>query len=174
MVIMTRSLAYSDKLKDLMARDCLKIPCDYIFWIDADQTYPKDTPERLMKHIDSGKSIVGGLVPHRGNGLPNIYNSIPGSSLYQHKKVYPGDGLIKVDAMGFGGVMMKPEVFQKMEYPWFRMKWNNEINDMLGMDFTFYGNCAKAGIDVWCDTDLVFDHLAVKSVPMTIEKRIFL
>ena len=174
LAIMTRDAAYSDKLRDLMARDAMQIPCDYIFWIDADQTYPPDSPERLMKHIDSGKLVVGGLVPHRGNGLPNVYMAIPGSPLYRHRKVYEGEGVIKVDAMGLGGVMMNPEVFRKMEYPWFRQYWDESIKDALGMDFTFYKNCARAGIDVWCDTSLVYGHLALKNVPLTIEKRMIL
>jgi len=172
MPLLTQDMAYSDKLRDVMAREAMKIPCDYIFWVDADQTYPKDTPERLMKHIDSGKMIVGGLVPHRGNGLPNIYTALSATPEYRHRKVYAGDGIVKVDAMGLGGVMMNPEVFKKMEYPWFRKSWDTRINDELGMDFTFYRNCARVGIDIWCDTDLVYGHLAVKNVPLQIEKRI--
>ena len=172
MATMTQDLAYSDKLRDKMALAATKINCDYIFWVDADQTYPKDAPERLMKHVDDGKLVVGGLVPHRGTGLPNVYDEIDGSPLYRHKTVYEHSGVIKVGAMGLGGVMMSPSVFTKMEYPWFRMKWDDSINDTVGMDFTFYRNCDKAGIDVWCDTDLVYGHLAIGNVPLKIEKRI--
>ena len=172
LAIMTSDGAYSDTLKDNMAQSVIPLNPDYILWLDADQTYPANTPEVLMKHIDDGKMVVGGMVPHRTTGNPNVWKSIPGSHLYQPRGVYPDEGLIKVDGMGFGGVMMNPGVFRKMEYPWFRMSWDKEINDRLGMDFVFYANCKRAGIDVWCDTDLVFGHLAVHKVPMKLSKRI--
>jgi len=172
MAILTCDGAYQDKIRDMIAAKALEVKPDYIFWVDADQTYPENTPEVLMRHIDAGKMIVGGLVPHRSTGNPNVWKSIPNSPLYQPREVYPGEGLIKVDSMGQGGMMMNPEVLRKMEYPWFRMSWNPEIRDMIGMDFTFYANCKRAGIDVWCDTDLVFGHLAVKEVPMKLSKRI--
>jgi hypothetical protein len=153
-----------------MATKALEVNPDYLLWIDADQTYPANTPEVLMRHVDSGKEVVGGLVPHRATGNPNVWKNIPNSHLYQPREVYLKEGLIQVDAMGFGGVMMTPNTLRKMEYPWFRMSWDKEINDELGMDFVFYANCKRAGIDVWCDTDLVFGHLAVKSVPLKLSK----
>jgi hypothetical protein len=155
-----------------MATKTIKLNPDYIFWIDADQTYPANTPEILMKHVDSGKLVAGGITPHRTNGQPNVWSSIPDSPLYKPREIYAGDGVIKVDATGLGGIMMSPEVFKKMEYPWFRMSWDKEINNRLGMDFTFYANCKRAGIDVWCDTDLRYGHLAVRGVPMQIKQRI--
>jgi len=172
MALLTCDGAYQDKIKDMMATKALGVNPDYILWLDADQTYPANTPEVLMRHIDSGKDVVGGLVPHRTTGNPNVWKNIPDSHLYQPREVYPNDGLIKVDGMGFGGVMMTPKVFSKMPYPWFRMSWDNEINDRIGMDFVFYANCKRTGIDVWCDTDLVFGHLAVKSIPMKLSQRI--
>ena len=172
MAIMASDGAYSDTLRDDMARKVIKLNPDYILWIDADQVYPANTPEILMKHVDSGKLVVGGITPHRTNGQPNVWSSIPDSPLYKPREVYAGDGVIKADATGLGGIMMSPEVFKKMEYPWFRMSWDKEINDRLGMDFTFYANCRRAGIDVWCDTDLKYGHLAVREVPMQIKQRI--
>ncbi len=174
LAIMTSDGAYSDLLRDNMATNVMKLNPDYILWLDADQTYPANTPEVLMKHVDDGKLVVGGLTPHRGSGKPNVWESIPGSPLFNPRDIYVNDGLVKVDGMGLGGVMMSPEVFRKMDYPWFRMLWNEEINSKLGMDFTFYNNCKKHGIDVWCDTDLVYGHLAVRSVPMEIKQRIII
>ena len=170
LALMTSDGAYSDTLRDDMAKNAMLINCDYIYWIDADQTYPSNSPEVLMKHIDSGKMIVGGVTPHRANGYPNIYAACDDSPLYKQSKTLLGGGLVKVDATGLGGIMMNPEVFRKMEYPWFRMSWDKEINDRLGMDFTFYKNCERAGIDVWCDTDLVYGHLITQSIPLRAEK----
>jgi hypothetical protein len=172
MVIMTSEGAYSDQLRDKMATEATKVNPDYILWIDADQTYPWNTPEILMKHIDDGKMVVGVVVPHRGSGLPNVWTSIPDTPLFNPRDISLKCGVIKVDAMGLGGVMMHPSVFKKIPYPWFRMSWDKEFNVRPGMDFTFYNNCKRNGIDVWCDTNLVFGHLAVGEVPMKLSKRI--
>lgn len=172
LAIMTSDGAYSDTLRDNMATNVMKLNPDYILWIDADQTYPANTPEVLMNHVDDGKLVVGGLTPHRTNGKPNVWESIPDSPLFKPRDIYANDGVIKIEAMGLGGVMTSPEVFRKLDYPWFRMSWNKEINDRVGVDFVFYNSCKKAGIDIWCDTDLVYGHLAVRSVPMQIKQRI--
>jgi hypothetical protein len=70
-------------------------------------------------------------------------------------------GVIKVGAMGLGGIMMNPKIFKMMKFPWFRMVWNKRMGGRPGMDFQFYGQCKKAGIDVWADTDLIFGHVVV-------------
>ena len=67
--------------------------------------------------------------------------------------------MINVDAMGFGGVMMTPKVLEDIKFPWFRVQWDSKIKERPGEDTKFYVNCKKSHVDVWCDTDLVYDHI---------------
>ena len=63
-MVATRS-PYLDSLRDLLVRQALDGDPDYILWLDADQRYPADSPEKLMKHVDEGRLVVGGVTPHR-------------------------------------------------------------------------------------------------------------
>ena len=56
--------AYLDRTRDELAEMASKENPDYVLYLDVDQTYPADTIEILMGHIDSGKKVVGGITPH--------------------------------------------------------------------------------------------------------------
>jgi len=166
--ILTASCCYMDKMRDDLARDAIKYNPDYVLWLDADQIYPPDTPERLMRYIDDGKLVVGGLTPDRVSGEPLVYHMPPGNKgVIKRDDVTPGQGLIKVDAMGFGGVMTSLEVFKMMKPPYFQMTWNRKLKGSMGEDVKFYQNCRHAGIDVWCDTNLWYEHL--NTTPMKLK-----
>jgi len=162
--LISTSSCYMDKMRDDLVIAAMRHKPDYLLWIDADQTYPKETPEILMNHIDSGKSIVGGLTPQNMAGGSNVYDFVHNKGILVRQDVAPGQGLIKIDAMGMGGVMTKPEVFEKLDLPCFTMRWDSQLARYPGEDVQFYANCKKAGIDVWCDTDLVFGHIATRAI----------
>lgn len=151
---------YMDEMRDNLGKSAMEHKPDYIFWLDADQFYPQKTPEILMKHIENGKSVVGGLTAGKDDQTPLVYNIITAEGAIKRRKdVKPGQGVIKVDAMGFGGIMMTPRVLKDIEFPWFRTQWNPKIKERPGEDTKFYVNCKKFHVDVWCDTDLVYDHI---------------
>lgn len=162
--IISSSSCYMDTMRDNLVIAAMRHKPDYILWIDADQLYPEQTPEILMKHVDSGKSIVGGLTPHNMQGGVNVYDFVHNKGIISRRSVAPGGGLIKVEAMGMGGVMMKPDVFEKLDLPCFTMRWDSQLARYPGEDVQFYANCKRAGIDVWCDTDLVFGHIVTRAI----------
>lgn len=64
-------------------------------------------------------------------------------------------GVRKVDASGFSAVLIRLDVFEKLsekKLDWF--KWGE-----LGEDLQFCLSCRDAGIEIWCDTDLVLPHI---------------
>ena len=151
---------YMDEMRDNLGKSAMEHNPDYIFWLDADQFYPQQTPEILIKHIENGKSVVGGLTPGKDDQTPLVYDIITdGGAIKRKKGVKAGQGVIKVDAMGFGGVMMTPKVLEDIKFPWFRVQWDSKIKERPGEDTKFYVNCKKSHVDVWCDTDLVYDHI---------------
>lgn len=171
--MVTNGGCYSGKARDILTKKVIKYKPDYIFWLDADQTYPANTPEILMKHVDDGRLIVGGATPINKasdpaiDGKLSIWEMAPSSWQCRHRDVSANQGVIKVDAIGLGGIMMSPGVFKTMEYPWFRTTWDSTIGDEQAMDFHFYDNCRRAGIDVWCDTNLIYGHIGVRLINAT-------
>ena len=165
MMLLFGNSCFMDEMRDNLGQTALEHNPDYILWLDADQYYHQRTPEVLMKHIDGGKSIVGGLTPNKLDQTPLVYDitDIEGK-IERRKDVKPGQGIIKVDAMGFGGVMMTPKVLEDMKFPWFKMQWSPKLKERPGEDTRFYINCKKFHVDVWCDTDLVYDHIITQPV----------
>jgi hypothetical protein len=156
-----------DTMRERLADESLKAGADYIMWLDADQIYPVDTILRLAEHCERGKLVVGGVTPHKNDGKPMVWsfgnNYGAGSRELDFKT---GRGLVKVDSMGFGGVMTAREVFDTVKYPRFVRTWDNDNNNPVGEDFCFYARCKEKGIDVWCDTDLVFQHMVMYAVSL--------
>lgn len=170
--IITNGGCYQDSSRDALAQEVVKYNPGYTLWLDADQIYPANTPEILMNHIDDGKLVVGGVTPLKKksdsglDGKPSIWDLDIVSNRVRHREVFLHQGLVKVEGMGLGGIMVNPEVFRSMEYPWFRRMWNQEEKELLGADYSFYANCKKNNIDVWCDTDLIFGHVEVHQIEM--------
>lgn len=162
--LISTSSCYMDTMRDDLVIAAQRHKPDYLLWLDADQLYPEETPEILMNHIDSGKSVVGGLTPKDTQGGVNVYNLVHAEGIVSPIAVIPGCGLMKVDAMGMGGVMMKLGTLEKLDLPCFTMRWDSKIARYPGEDIQFYANCKKAGIDVWCDTDLVFGHIVTRAI----------
>jgi hypothetical protein len=103
---------------------------------------------------------------HRLDGKPLVFNLDRITRKANHREILLHQGLIRVEAMGLGGIMTSPEVFKKLEFPWFQQMWDTEKKCCLSVDLQFYENCKKGGIDVWCDTDLLYDHWEVRPIKM--------
>ena len=162
--LISTSSCYMDTMRDDLIIAAQRHKPDYLLWLDADQLYQEETPGILMKHLDAGKSIVGGLTPKGMEGEVNVYDIVHGDGIITAVRVAPGHGLVKVDAMGMGGVMMKPEIFEELDLPCFTMRWDSKLARYPGEDIQFYANCKKKGIDVWCDTNLVFGHIVTRAI----------
>ena len=161
---------YLDVMRDTLVEKALKGNPDYILWLDADQWYPGDTPERLMKHIDDGKLIVGGVTPHRGTGQPMIYDPNESDDDTHHLFKYRSTnnhltGVHKVGGMGMGGVMVHPKVYRELiKPPFFQMDYISGGGERAGEDVIFYKRCSDSGVDVWCDYDLLYKHMAMVEI----------
>ena len=67
-----------------------------------------------------------------------------------------------VDYTGFGWVMIKNGVFEKLEYPWFAPKMqqfeSGAVQDMCGEDVSFCLDAIEEGWDIWCDPRIRVGH----------------
>lgn len=163
--MITSKSCYMDIVRDDLAKKALEKDPDYILWLDADQYYPENTIEVLSQDIDKGCLIVGGITPTKGNGTPLVYKFIDDNGLSNfNTDIRVNQGTVRVDAMGFGGIMIHPSVFVKLQAPYFNMYWNREKNISLGEDLMFYSRCKKAGIKVYCNTNLVYGHFDLVNI----------
>ena len=67
----------------------------------------------------------------------------------------------KADYIGFGWVLIKKGVFEKLEYPWFapRMRYiENNIQDLCSEDVAFCLDAKNAGFEIWVDPKCRVGH----------------
>lgn len=165
LAVYTSNTSLIDKMREVLADEVLTTDPDYALWLDADQLYPMETMIKLAGHVDSGHLVVGGVTPDKHTAKPMVYRFLNDCGSCAHDRNFEVDrGLVKVDAMGFGGIMMAREVLEQIKAPRFPRTWDEAMQSFVGEDFGFYNKCRKAGIDVWCDTDLHYSHMVGTAV----------
>lgn len=126
----------------------------HIFWIDDDMLVP---PNAIVQLLRDDQPIVGGLYfgrqpPH----LPIAYRHIEENQWVAVTEFCTG--LQEVDAMGFGCMLVRREVFEQMERPYF------EFSDRMGEDMYFCMNAQKLGQKILLDADIKCAHLATMEI----------
>lgn len=109
---------------------------EYLYICEADTIPPKDVIERLKAHQ---KPIVGALYHYRSEDKPTV--AWPKDKLT--------DGLVQVDGMGTGAVLLDREVLDKFSfYDW----------PQPDCDYPMYDALKAKGYGIWLDMDLVCKH----------------
>jgi len=134
---------------------------DYILWIDDDMVI-KPGVNLVGKLIRHDKDIVAPLFFARQYPfIPMLFKrKLMGTkfTVYDNfvdydKEEKDKNGLIKVDGIGFGCILMKVSIFDKLAKPYF---WSNEY---FGEDLFFCENATRAGFDIYVDTTVDVGHI---------------
>jgi hypothetical protein len=80
----------------------------------------------------------------------------PEEGVYPNQWIFDGDALIECDAVGFGCVLIRREVFEAIQYPYF------EADPETGgaEDFDFCEKARAAGYKIWADFSIQANHEA--------------
>ena len=140
-------------MRHLATTKALEDGADYILHLDADEIYPEDTPEWLMKHMSDEKMVVAGLCADRTKNSSVTFDFTDESPRVQRRPLKPNGGLVQVDVTGLGGVMTDPKIYKLLGESYF------EGLKGYGDDISFCYNCKQKNIPIWCDTDLQFGHI---------------
>lgn len=125
----------------------------HLLFVDTDQTFPKDTLHRLLKHdVDVvACNIATKQIPAQPTARSyNPQNLASGDRIYNT----PGKGLQRVWRVGTGVMLIKMKVFDKVGLNVWGMPWQESRQKYQGEDWSFVEACEKAGIDVYIDHDV--------------------
>jgi GT2 family glycosyltransferase len=138
---------------------------DYMLWIDSDIIFNTQAFDKLVSmdcDVASGwYSQPGGTTPvvekmnddyFRSNGT---YEFITAEQMKQRKFAF------RADYIGFGWVLVKRGVFERMEYPWFAPKlqdFGNGVQEMYSEDVAWCLDARAAGIDIYVDPQVRVGH----------------
>lgn len=155
----TRYLVPGPKVKIQQARNwavqqAILSGSTHIFFVDDDFCCPENTLDRLLaRDVD----IVGPLF-FRGGGMcdPLVFRWQNGN-LWTVKDWRP-DTLEEFDGIGTGCVLIKTDVFRKMDWPYF---YYPEVDMNQTMDVRFCIRAKEAGFRIWCDTTFDCDQMGL-------------
>jgi len=139
-------------IRNNLIENFLKSDCTHALCLDGDQVFPEDMVYRLLNH---NKDIVSAYVcvknqPEKPNAFVKHGDQyIP----------YKGVGLEEVDAVGFGGILIKREVFERMPKPWFA--YEDSKTKITTEEIYFFEKAKKLGYKLFCDFNLKCSHLGL-------------
>ena len=152
-----------------------KLEYDYQLWIDSDIVFSSEKFWQLCdlavpeegeeKEIVAGwyatedghtTSVAHWLEYDEFRKYGGVLNHETVESISKRKKPFT------VDYTGFGWVMIRHGVFERMEYPWFAPKMqqfeSGNVQDMCGEDVSFCLDAKELGIETWCDPRIRVGH----------------
>jgi GT2 family glycosyltransferase len=146
--------------RNTIIRQALKHECTHVFFMDDDVLLPPDT---LLKLLEHDKDIVSGLYLMRNHPhQPIAFAEYDMQGRCSHIDIQGKTGLVEVVATGLGCLLVKSDVFNKLEEPWIRM---GELeSDMWCDDLGFYKRARDAGYKGWLDTDIHVEHIASMTI----------
>jgi hypothetical protein len=139
------------------------MPYDYYLAMDWDMSFSAETIHAL---ITWDKDIICAAYGDR-NGQNDLlvaghWDKVPGDSPMIKRLKFYETGLKEVDWTGAGCLLIKKNVFETLEYPY----WTHNIirvedcQEVVAEDISFCMNAKAAGFKVWLDCDHRAAHLA--------------
>ena len=144
---------------------------DYMLWIDSDQVFDIDAFKKLL---DMDKDIASGWYcqPYTmtdGSRMTPVVEVMSDAFYLEHgtyqflsaAQLQEREEPFEADYIGFGWVLIKHGVFEKMDYPWFAPKLINlsdDVAEMCSEDVAFCRDAIVAGFDIWVDPTCKVGH----------------
>lgn len=141
-------------LRNLLLVGGRETGAEWYFFVDSDNICPPDTLHRLFMHQ---KDVVGATYVRRKNPFTTL-GAMKGEE--DIEQIWNKNGLVEMLHMPFGCLLVKADVFKKLDKPHFRHLYDitPADNDMPGHiiseDHAFCQRVIEQGYQVWCDADL--------------------
>ena len=151
-----------------------QVPYDYIMWIDSDIIFKT---EDLLELLAMDKDIsTGWYVQSNGTPVSNQSTVVVNMDrkLLLEKGSYYFETIedmqrrsepFKIEYCGFGWVLMKKGIFEKIPYPWFAPKKVQLIRedgvvleDMCSEDVAMCEDIREHGFEIWCNPKVRVGH----------------
>lgn len=144
------------KNRNLIIQAALDNECSHVLFIDDDVIPPPDILKKLLAH---DKDVVSGLYPMRSfPHFPIAFDKVYENGFNRHLHLKDEiEGLIPITNCGLGCVLIKIEVFKKLPKPWITL---GELEaDGWCDDIAFFNKVLRAGFEMYCDTNVIVDHM---------------
>lgn len=142
---------YIGNLRQIAVRIAQQVRASHILFIDSDMRFPEDTLDRLLQRsYDIAEDITRDVFAanYVQRTAPQWWTARKNG---QWLSSVGRTGCEQVDAIGFGCALIRMNVFDRIQRPWFDTPYDGENH--IGEDLSF---CSKALSDweIWIDHDL--------------------
>jgi hypothetical protein len=168
-VFLKQDYTRTDLARNRFAIKLLESDYTHLLMLDLDHVHPVDIVQRLARWpmMNPEIEIVGGLNYRRSEPYEPC-------CFFKDEKTggvnAPADwspGLMKVDYIGTGSILIAREVFEKVPPPWFKNIYDIPANwddEWPGEDIGFNEMCSKAGINMYVDTTTTSPHIGERLI----------
>jgi hypothetical protein len=151
---------YVHRARQQLVDESLEQGADFILWLDSDMRFPRTLLWELMLHEVPmvGVNYSTRKVPCEFVALKQL--GTDGREPKRCVTLPESTGLERVEAVGFGAVLTRRDVFEGLHSPtgpkgpWFWFKWLPEVQQQMGEDVYFCELVREAGFDIFVDHDL--------------------
>lgn len=146
---------------NLLVHEMYERDADWLWILGDDHSFSPTILTRLLAHdVDI---IVPLCLMRNAPYRPVIYSGVEdGVRIRVNLDDHPQGGLIAVHSAGSGGMLVKREVFDAIEDPWFESGVDSSVQ--LGEDLYFCDKARDIGAVVMCDLDIPFGHCSTTVV----------
>lgn len=136
--------------REKLIDEAIKMEADYVLWLDSDMMFPSNVVLKLLAH---NKDVVACNYMKRSLPMKTVaYTDL--NNWDSWVPMQPQEELIKVKGIGMGCILMKTEVFKKIEKPFFEFRYKEDTKDWFGEDFILQDKIQKVGYEIFVDTML--------------------
>lgn len=152
----------TDLARNRFAKTLLGSEFTHILMLDVDHIHPVDIVQRLARWvlIDPEKLVIGGLNFRRSKPHEPCCFVFDNLGNLAAPAVWD-KGLMEMDYIGTGSILIAREVFETIKPPWFTHVYDEELVMMdtwPGEDIGFNNKCREAGIKMYVDTTTTSPH----------------
>lgn len=134
--------------RELVLEAAVRRGFSHLLWLDTDMSFPRTAAIQLYAH---DRPLVGCNYRTRRQGSEKFTAQQDDGTLIVTSEI--SKGLQEVGAVGFGCVLMRMDIVNRLHRPWFRHGLNEHGGD-IGEDIMFCRAVRATGHQVYIDHDL--------------------
>lgn len=134
---------------------------EWLLMLDNDVVPPRD----VLKMVDYGKKVVSATVTVKKQGVPHpviVKQRDDGKfrrmTMEEYYDTVDDEGLVEVDGVGTGCLLIHRSVLETMEPPWFKFLYNEDGTLKLGEDFYFGQRMREMDQPMYVSSEYVCSH----------------
>ena len=154
----TMSVQPVDNARNEIVTEFLKSDCTHLLFIDADTIPPQNVIDKMLEHDVPIITAITPIVEYdeKSQMFYKKWNCVD----LNDKHVKPNTGVVEVKGAGASCIMIKREVFEKIERPYYRFLYQDDSGKdvCVSEDIYFIAKAVGAGYKCLADTSLICKH----------------